>query len=186
MMNTRVHITMVAAGCLAATMTGCGTAPTVFRAQEPAPEPLVEQTAFGTQPKPAEAIHDHYKYNEVLHYGNANGETAAEIRARNAAAKSHYTSHSHHAAACPACEDCPHCKGCPPQGQSCPFCQQGLGGDHDHDSGHRTLNKYPDHHFTYSYHRPKNLLYPPPQVPGGAVVWPYYTLKGPSDFFRTE
>ena len=30
----------------------------------------------------------------------------------------------------------------------------------------------------------KHGVYPPPQVPGGAVMYPYYTLKGPSDFFR--
>ena len=181
-MNTRVHITMVVTACLAATMTGCGSAPTVFRAQEPIQDPMVQQTSHGTQPHLSEAIHDYEKYNEVLYFDNANGETKAQQQASQPY-PAH--THAHNGGACPACEDCPHCKGCPPSGQSCPFCQQGLGGNPncDPNGGH---HKYPDHHFTYSYHRPKNLKYPSPQVPAGAVVWPYYTLKGPSDFFRTK
>lgn len=46
------------------------------------------------------------------------------------------------------------------------------------------LDWYPKHHASYSYNRPSDLVYPPAHVPGGAVVYPYYTVKGPSDFFR--
>ncbi|MFM9963966.1 MAG: hypothetical protein ACKV2Q_22415 [Planctomycetaceae bacterium] len=41
----------------------------------------------------------------------------------------------------------------------------------------------PTHHHTYDYQQPKNLVYPPQNQPAAAVVYPYYTLKGPSDFF---
>ena len=41
----------------------------------------------------------------------------------------------------------------------------------------------PTHHHTYDYRQPKDLLYPPQNQPAAAVVYPYYTLKGPSDFF---
>jgi hypothetical protein len=41
----------------------------------------------------------------------------------------------------------------------------------------------PKHHHTYDYRIPKNLVYPPQNQPAGVVVYPYYTCKGPSDFF---
>lgn len=43
---------------------------------------------------------------------------------------------------------------------------------------------YPKHTYTYGYQRPQHLVYPQPNATGGAVVYPYYTHKGPSDFFR--
>ncbi|MCH7687628.1 MAG: hypothetical protein IH899_13260 [Planctomycetes bacterium] len=42
---------------------------------------------------------------------------------------------------------------------------------------------YPTHHHWYRYKPPRNLVYPPANQPGGVVVYPYYTLKGPDDFF---
>ena len=39
------------------------------------------------------------------------------------------------------------------------------------------------HYHTYSYREPDNLSYPCPNQPGGVVTYPYYTHKGPSDFF---
>ena len=41
----------------------------------------------------------------------------------------------------------------------------------------------PTHHHTYDYRQPRDLVYPPQNQPAAAVVYPYYTLKGPSDFF---
>ncbi len=43
---------------------------------------------------------------------------------------------------------------------------------------------YPRHHLSHSYTTPRNLSYPTQGAPSGAVVYPYYTLKGPGDFFR--
>lgn len=37
---------------------------------------------------------------------------------------------------------------------------------------------------SYSYCQPKDLRYPNANAVGGAVAYPYYTHKGPSDFFR--
>src|SRR5690606_32191242 len=45
---------------------------------------------------------------------------------------------------------------------------------------------YPKHGFSYSYETPNDLVYPPAGGIGGATVYPYYTHKGPSDFFRAE
>ncbi|GDY09435.1 hypothetical protein LBMAG52_29210 [Planctomycetia bacterium] len=41
----------------------------------------------------------------------------------------------------------------------------------------------PKHHHTFDYRQPKNLSYPPQNQPAGVVAYPYYTCKGPSDFF---
>lgn len=64
-------------------------------------------------------------------------------------------------------------------------CQPG----HNHPHGAKCPACAPDnfwtptHHHTYDYKQPKNLVYPPQNQPAAAVVYPYYTLKGPSDFF---
>ncbi len=44
---------------------------------------------------------------------------------------------------------------------------------------HRGVYNY----HTYTYQEPRGLSYPAPNQPGGAVTYPYYTHKGPSDFF---
>ena len=44
---------------------------------------------------------------------------------------------------------------------------------------------YPTHHHHFSYDAPRGLQYPPANVPPSVVVYPYYTVKGPDDFFFT-
>ncbi len=63
---------------------------------------------------------------------------------------------------------CPHCQ----NGSSCP---QG-GCQH---CGHGC----PKHYMTYSYKWPQNQVYPPAVQPPAMVQYPYYTFRGPSDFF---
>jgi len=41
----------------------------------------------------------------------------------------------------------------------------------------------PTHHHTWEYKAPKGLSYPPANQPPAVVQYPYYTVKGPSDFF---
>lgn len=41
----------------------------------------------------------------------------------------------------------------------------------------------PTHHHTWEYHAPKNLVYPPANQQPAVVQYPYYTVKGPTDFF---
>jgi hypothetical protein len=43
-----------------------------------------------------------------------------------------------------------------------------------------------DMQYLYRYRAPHNLKYPPANQPAGVVVYPYYTLKGPDDFFLNE
>ena len=50
----------------------------------------------------------------------------------------------------------------------------------DH-GGFRHAGQY--HYHTYRYKQPQGLVYPAPNQPAGAVTYPYYTHKGPSDFF---
>lgn len=42
---------------------------------------------------------------------------------------------------------------------------------------------FPKHHHTFDYRQPKNLTYPSQNQPAATVTYPYYTCKGPSDFF---
>lgn len=41
----------------------------------------------------------------------------------------------------------------------------------------------PTHYQTFEYKYPKNLVYPPPNHMPAIVQYPYYTVKGPTDFF---
>lgn len=41
----------------------------------------------------------------------------------------------------------------------------------------------PTHHHTWSYKAPQNLQYPPQNQKPAVYQYPYYTVKGPTDFF---
>lgn len=60
-----------------------------------------------------------------------------------------------------------------PNGQCGPQC--GPGCQHGHHNGH----------YQWTYTPPQGLRYPPQNGPSGVVFYPYYTLKGPDDFFYT-
>jgi len=45
---------------------------------------------------------------------------------------------------------------------------------------------YPTHHHTYAYRPPKNLVYPPQNQLAAVVQYPFYTVKGPTDFFYNK
>lgn len=67
---------------------------------------------------------------------------------------------------------CPACNGgmsCPPDG--CQYC------------GYGCQKGCPKHYHTYQYNWPRNLVYPSNVLPAGMVQYPYYTLRGPTDFF---
>lgn len=69
---------------------------------------------------------------------------------------------------------CPECN----YGQSCP-----AGGCRrcGHGCGYRC--GIPQHYQTYQFDWPQNMVYPQQGVPTGLVQYPYYTLRGPTDFF---
>jgi hypothetical protein len=206
MMNTRVCLGLALCGLLAGMSTGCASAPMVARAQNELPEPFVRPASYGYQPDPHQLIDESLHGTSVNHYNVPADNPYQPVPASwhqhlqgGGAAYGPATANSAPGGACKTCPphaECPHCQGHPSAGQTCPFCQSsvsdpGAGGLHDPNGlfgrGVQHLRQpYPQHHFTYSYKRPNNLVYPPPQVPGGAIVYPYYTLKGPSDFFRDD
>ena len=56
----------------------------------------------------------------------------------------------------------------------------------NHDYGvasSKDRRHHPTHYHWMSYRAPTNLVYPPAFAPAPVVQYPYYTLKGPSDYF---
>ena len=168
-----IHSAAFALGALLlAASCGCTSAPTIARGQNPILDSAVTPAghggpavygSHGSHPAPLEAMGDYSHYTDVSRYEvDANGQVVPYRPLGHMSTS--FTGHG---------QSCPICQGHSSPGQSCPACQN-------------QSNDYPRHHFSYSYIRPKNLQYPPPAVPGGAVVYPYYTHKSPSDFFRAD
>jgi hypothetical protein len=67
------------------------------------------------------------------------------------------------------------------------YCPNGMCppyGDGSYGDGSRPRGLWnPSHHHVYDYHTPKNLVYPPDCQQPAMVQYPYYTVKGPTDFF---
>lgn len=147
----------------AATLNGCTAPGMTVRGQSPVPESRPENHRYHQPVRAAVSeIQDLYHEN--------NNTTVSHYRVD--------TSCDQFGHGCPPGYGCPPGHGCPPWPTSlCPDCPPGHGNH---------LNHYPRHGYTYSYERPNDLTYPTPNSVGGAVVYPYYTHKGPSDFFRDD
>lgn len=85
----------------------------------------------------------------------------------------------------------------------CPMCQSSMGigpgdshGSHStreasqplrgaHNSQGQGLNLpfHPVHRHFHTYHAPENNMYPPENAAPAQVQYPYYTFRGPTDFF---
>lgn len=149
---------------LAVTACGCGTTGLVTRGQDAhAPAP----GQFQQYNTPAGMIHDHVSGMRTTYYtdGNGLGDQIRQAACRQGT--------------------------CPPAGGSCPpqyggMCPHGLGTGCPSCGLGRAPDWYPKHHFSYSYSVPRNLTYPEQNAVGGAIVYPYYTHRGPSDFFRQK
>lgn len=74
------------------------------------------------------------------------------------------------------CPNCDYGNACPSNG--CPTCGHHIA----HVLGHGP-NGFPTHYQTYDYRWPQNQVYPVGPLPAGMVQYPYYTLRGPTDFF---
>lgn len=78
---------------------------------------------------------------------------------------------------CPPSAMCPPGAACPPSGpcRSCRGCQ----------SGAQCLNLpfHPVHRNFHTYDVPSNLTYPQEDIPPAMVQYPYFTTRGPTDFF---
>ena len=157
---------LVASGC---STTGCGCAfeDTAVRGQSP---DIQHATGLISEP---ESLH----IQQVG--GHHNGEHLAEVRG---------TIHNHfHGNNVTWHGDCPTGR-CPEYytpGAYCPtYCPPGHHGlfRKHHCQGHGCVK----HYQTYQVQRPNDLRYPMPNQPGGAVTYPYYTHKGPDDFFKKD
>lgn len=86
-----------------------------------------------------------------------------------------------HGAACPDGMCHPGASGYMPQ--SCPngHCH----GQHGHcgPGAHCNIPFHPVHRNFYMYSAPSNLMYPPDNAAPAMYQYPYYTLRGPTDFF---
>ncbi len=69
---------------------------------------------------------------------------------------------------------------CQPGGCPTGTCQSGNCGP---GGSCMNLPFHPVHRNYMNYQVPTNLSYPEPNTPAAVVQYPYYTLKGPSDFF---
>jgi len=96
---------------------------------------------------------------------------------------------------CPTCPPSQYgmasnCPTCPPgqggyygqYGEACPDCQQD-DCNCNCDGMLCRMPWHPTHHHMFSYEQPKNLSYPTSQM-GSLTRYPYYTFKGPDDFFH--
>ncbi len=63
-------------------------------------------------------------------------------------------------------------------GMGCPTCPPG-----HNQSGYDFWK--PTHHHTWEYNPPQGLKYPDPNEPPATIQYPYYTVKGPTDYFYT-
>jgi hypothetical protein len=71
---------------------------------------------------------------------------------------------------------------CPPQGGNCPP-QEGYCPPYGQQCRGGCRPGCPHHYHTYNVRTMKDPVYPDAQQPGGTVVYPYYTFKGPDCFF---
>jgi len=153
-----------------------GQSPTTPKAAPVTSTAVVEATGpiIGTAPGYGERpkAHSHHDFNPYTgfrdnHFGYEGGFYAGP--------EGYYTEHKNRryttTAAGGACDACQSGTACPQDG--CRHCGRGCGRHHGH----------PHHYQSYGYDWPKNMVYPTTGVPAGLVQYPYYTLRGPTDFF---
>jgi hypothetical protein len=180
-MNRQISWGMAAVLALCGAGLGCAQSGLTVRGQSPTPASPASQVVTSTTP-PADysygpIIGSAPGYAEHKKHGKRDFKTYTGFRDNHfgyeggyySGPEGYYTDHHSKAyVAGSAAGGCPHCQygnACPPNG-----CQQ---------CGHGC----PKHHHSYQYKWPENLVYPDPHTPAGMVQWPYYTLRGPSDFF---
>jgi hypothetical protein len=175
------------AGVAVLAVTGCSQSPYTVRGQSPAvppgspavpgaavAPPLTDDPAapiIGTAPGYGETFQHPKKRHDFKHFRNYYNYQFNPGNGWYSGVEDNYPNHQKRVYDV-ASTGCPACQGgaCYPEG-GCPHCGCGCG------------HSCPDHYQTYSYKWPKNLVYPPPVLPAGMVQYPYYTLRGPTDFF---
>ena len=159
--------------CLAASVLACGcqSMGTVARGQNPEAPVVQTSHAHGDHLQAAvSGVQDAYAAHTNTSRAFYSDVQGASCQVSPSGAGVQYGT----GASCPS-GYCPSHGACP--SGSCSSCNGAFGSAYNH---------YPRHHFSHSYERPRDLVYPPANGTGGAVVYPYYTHKGPSDFFRDD
>ncbi len=171
----------------ASALVGCGQSRQMVRGQSPStPAPVVTAPAeaqgpiIGSAPGYSEQITSNAKAKHTHHdfrvhngfYDNNFGYEGGYY----AGPQGYYTDRDRTyqaggggANGCPACE---YGRGCPQGGCQHCGCNNGCG-----------PGGCPRHYQTYRFDWPQNMVYPPNEVPAGMVQYPYYTNRGPTDFF---
>ncbi|MBL8818804.1 MAG: hypothetical protein JNL58_22435 [Planctomyces sp.] len=67
--------------------------------------------------------------------------------------------------------------------QQCPTCPPGHQGHCNGAGAGCNLPFHPVHRNFHTYSYPQGLMYPPENAAPALVQYPYYTLRGPTDFF---
>ncbi len=87
-------------------------------------------------------------------------------------------------------DGCPMCQSSMGMGTGdCQGCRPGRGGSGPHRCGPNgqgsglNLPFHPVHRNFHTYHAPENNMYPPENAAPAQVQYPYYTFRGPTDFF---
>ena len=174
----------------ASALVGCGQSRQLVRGQSPSNCPPQAESqgpiigsgpgyAEGTKPHMSKHGHDFQAYRgfrdnnfgyEGGYYAGPQGYYTDRDRTYRAGAGAGAGA----ATGCPACE---YGRGCPQGG--CQHC----GCNSWCNSGNCGPGGCPQHYQTYQYNWPQNMVSPPTDVPNAMVQYPYYTLRGPTDFF---
>jgi hypothetical protein len=172
---------------------GCGSQQGIVRGQSPAPAGAEARRPGVT---PAGGFHgdtsggiEQVRFYSPLMKGPAEPVAITSSLSQKAGVSSCHGNDCHgdncHNGACSKCGDC--------SGHCCCL-GSGSGGDGSGD-GHLGLGLglnrqrypgawYPTHHHHFDYDPPRDLVYPAANVPPATIVYPYYTCKGPDDFFK--
>ena len=172
----------------ASALVGCGQSRQLVRGQSPGAGVLVAAPAhaesegpiIGSAPGYAEQIKSHKStltHKDFKAYNGFRDNNFGYEGGYYAGPEGYYTDHDRTytagsaAAGCPACE---YGRGCPQGGcEHCGCkagCNTGPGG-------------CPQHYQTHRFNWPQNMVYPQNENPAAMVQYPYYTLRGPTDFF---
>lgn len=163
----------------ASALVGCGQSRPLVRGQSPTTSPPAAACPedypgpiIGSAPGYAEQVHHagaKHNHHDFKAYNGFRDNNFGYEGGYYAGPQGYYTDRDRTYMAGAPGAGCPTGGNCPQNG--CPQCANcGPGG-------------CPQHYQTYQFNWPQNMVYPPNEVPAGMVQYPYYTLRGPTDFF---
>lgn len=174
---------------VASALVGCGQSRQLVRGQSPTtypPESAISADSpgpiIGSAPGYAEQVHNaksKHTHHDFKAYNGFRDNNFGYEGGYYAGPQGYYTDHDRtyvagsHGGASTGCPACEYGRGCPQGGCQHCGCNAGACGP----------GGCPQHYQTYQFNWPQNMVYPTSDVPAGMVQYPYYTLRGPTDFF---